>query len=283
MKFGLFGINFGACADPATAVAVARAAEDAGFDSVWTGEHVVLPDPQVAPSPVPAWLPFLDPVVALTAVSQHASRLLLGTGIIILPQRNPLVLAKELASLDVVSSGRLLFGVGVGYLEPEFRALGIPFEDKGARTMDYLRAMQAVWSQDKPAYDGRFAKFSGIDAQPRPVQKPHPPIVFGGHTAPAYRRAVRIASGWYGFSQDVDATAKCIEGLREAAAKVERPVELSRLEISVTPPAGLPDLDTVRRYEDLGVDRLILLPSVITRDDLLAYVEQAAGELIAPA
>src|SRR5205085_8325208 len=241
MKFGLFGINFGACADPAVAIDVARAAEDAGFDSLWTGEHVVLPDPQVPPSPVPPQTPMLDPVVALAAIAQHTKRVLLGTGIIILPQRNPLVLAKELVTLDIVSGGRLLFGVGVGYLEPEFRALGIPFEDKGARTMDYLRAMQAVWTQPSPAYDGRFVQFSGIDAQPRSVQKPHPPIVFGGHTPAAFARAVEIASGWYGFSQDVEQTAHCMEGLRKAAARRERPSSLGRLEISVTPPAGLPD------------------------------------------
>ena len=279
MRFGLFGINFGACALPATAVAVARAAEAAGFDSLWTGEHVVLPDPQVPPSPVPASVPFLDPVVALTAISQHTSRVLLGTGIIILPQRNPLVLAKELASLDVVSSGRLLFGVGVGYLEPEFRALGIPFEDKGARTMDYLRAMQAIWSHEKPVHEGRFTRFSGIDAQPRPVQKPHPPIVFGGHTPPAFRRAVEIASGWYGFAQDVDATAQCLEGLRAAALRKDRPSALGRLEVNVTPPAGMPDADTVKRYADLGVDRLILLPRAATREDLLRYVDDAASTL----
>ncbi len=279
MRFGLFGINFGACADPATAVSVARAAEEAGFDSLWTGEHVVLPDPQVPPSPSPPSVPFLDPVVALAAIAQHTTRVRLGTGIIILPQRNPLVLAKELVSLDVVSGGRLLFGVGVGYLEPEFRALGIPFEHKGARTMDYLRAMQAVWTQAKPAHEGRFVNFSGIDAQPRPVQKPHPPIIFGGHTAPAFARAVEIAAGWYGFAQDVDATARCLEGLRAAASRQERPDTFGRLEVSITPPPGLPDADTVRRYADLGVDRLILLPRPGGRDELLRYIDTAADTL----
>lgn len=280
MRFGLFGINYGACADPATAAVVARAAEDAGFESVWTGEHVVLPDPQVPPSPVPPGVPFLDPAVALAVISQHTTRLLLGTGIIILPQRNPLVLAKEMASVDVVSGGRLLFGVGIGYLEPEFRALGIPFEDKGARTMDYLRAMQAIWSQDKPAYAGRFVNFSGIDAQPRPIQKPHPPIVFGGHTPAAFRRATEIASGWYGFAMDVATSAGCIDGLRDAAPRVERPATLGRLEVSITPPAGLPAPDTARRYADLGVDRLILLPTATRRDDLLRYVDEAARTLL---
>ena len=280
MRFGLFGINFGPCADPATGVAVAKAAEEAGFDSLWTGEHVVLPDPQVPPSPVPASVPFLDPVVALAAIAQHTKKVLLGTGIIILPQRNPLVLAKELVSLDVVSAGRLVFGVGVGYLEPEFRALGIPFDDKGARTMDYLRAMQAVWTQDKPAYEGRFSSFSGIDAQPRPVQKPHPPIVFGGHTPPAFRRAIEIASGWYGFALDVDTTKQCVDGLRAAAQKKGDAAAFERLELSVTPRPGLPDADTVKRYADLGVDRLILLAPAATRDDMLKYVDSAATTLL---
>src|SRR6185295_17660473 len=127
---GLFGINFGACADPEALRRVACAAEEAGFDSVWTGEHVVLPDPQAPPSPSPPDVPFLDPAVALAHVAAHTKTILLGTGIIILPQRNPLVLAKELASVDIVSNGRLLFGLGIGYLKAEFDALGVPFEDR---------------------------------------------------------------------------------------------------------------------------------------------------------
>src|SRR5262245_55428050 len=160
MKFGLFGINMGPCSAPGAASRVARAAEEAGFESLWTGEHVVLPDPQAPPSPVPPLEPMLDPTVALTFLAAHTKTIRLGTGIIILPQRNPLVLAKELASLDVLSGGRLIFGIGIGYLEPEFAALGIPFADKGARTEDYVKAMIAIWSMEKPAYSGRFAKFS---------------------------------------------------------------------------------------------------------------------------
>src|SRR5437867_180056 len=177
MKFGLFGINIGPCADPLVARRVAEEAEAAGFESVWTGEHVVLPDPQVSPSPVPPETPFLDPAVSLAYVAAHTRALRLGTGIIILPQRNPLVLAKELASLDVLSGGRLIFGLGIGYLRPEFDALGVSFDDKGARAMEYLGAMRAVWTDDKPAFDGRFVAFRGIQSLPRPVQKPHPPIV----------------------------------------------------------------------------------------------------------
>src|SRR5437762_9765006 len=143
MKFGLFACNMGPCVDPKVAARVARAAEAAGFESLWAGEHVVLPDPQAPPSPMAPTDAILDPAIALTYAAAVTTRVRLGTGIIILPQRNPLVLAKELASLDVLSGGRLTFGVGVGYLEPEFRALGAPFEDRGADTDEYLAAMRA--------------------------------------------------------------------------------------------------------------------------------------------
>lgn len=258
MKFGLFGINMGPLADPQASVRVAQAAEAAGFDSVWAGEHVVLPDPQVPPSPLPPDYPMLDPVVAFAWLAGHTQRLRLGTGIIILPQRNPLVLAKELASLDVVSDGRLDFGVGIGYLRAEFDALGIPFARKAERTVDYLAAMRAIWTEDAPAHDGEFAPFSGVKALPRPVQPGGPPVVFGGHVAGAFERSVALAQGWYGFGLDADATRGCLDGLAEAARRVERPADFAPLEISVTP-AGDVDLDTAKRYADLGVDRLVVL------------------------
>ena len=275
MKLGIFGINFGPCADPDVAVRVARAADAAGIESLWTGEHVVLPDPQVPPSPAAPETPFLDPAVALTLVAVATDRILLGTGIIILPQRNPLVLAKELASVDCVSKGRLLFGVGAGYLEPEFRALGVSFEHKGARTREYLEAIVALWTQEKPEYHGRFVDFSGIQAFPRPVQRPHPPIVMGGSTPPAYRRAVTHAHGWYGFGLDEDATQTCLQGLREAAAQCERPAALGELEISVTPFVHL-DRDAVRRFADLGVHRLIAYDLPQTEDQALRLVARVA-------
>lgn len=276
MRFGLFGINFGACADPDTARRVAVAAEQAGLESLWTGEHVVLPDPRVPPSPSPPEVPFLDPAVALAWVAAATTRIRLGTGIIILPQRNPLVLAKELASVDVVSGGRLVFGLGIGYLRPEFEALGVPFEDKGARAMEYLDAMLALWTMPKPAYEGRFVRFAGIQAFPRPVQKPHPPIVIGGHTPAAFRRAVARADGWYGFALDHDAAARCLAGLRDAAAAVARPAALERLEVSVTPRGQL-DAAAVARWAELGVDRLIVYRPAATADDALAAVDATAA------
>src|SRR5437762_9070854 len=197
MKFGLFACNMGPCVDPKVAARVARAAEAAGFESLWAGEHVVLPDPQVPPSPMAPQDPALDPLLALAWAAAHSTMLRLATGIVILPQRNPVVLAKQVASLDVLSAGRVTLGVGVGYLEPEFRAIGADFENRGAVTDEYLDAMDRLWYDEHPAFHGRFADFAGIDAYPRPVQRPIP-IVIGGHTKRAYRRAVARGGGWYG-------------------------------------------------------------------------------------
>jgi probable F420-dependent oxidoreductase len=275
MKFGLYGINVGACADPETAVTVARLAERSGFDSLWTGEHVVLPDPQAPPSPLPPRTPLLDPAVALAFVAAHTHTIRLATGIVILPQRNPVVLAKELASVDVLSGGRLLFGIGAGYLQPEFAALGVPFADRGRRTDEYLDAMLALWDEPSPCYQGSFVTFSGVDAQPRPIQRPHPPIHVGGQSLGAYRRALVRGNGWYGFALDVDHTRRCLTELSAVRERVARPAELGPLEITVTPPPALRRED-VARYADLGVDRLVLL--ILARDgkELVAQVERAA-------
>ena len=282
MKFGLFGINMGPCSRPETMARVAEAAEGAGFDSVWTGEHVVLPDPRVPPSPLPPDYPMLDPAVALAFVAARTKKLLLGTGIIILPQRNPLVLAKELASVDVLSGGRLVFGLGIGYLKPEFDALGIPFEEKGARSMEYLHAILTLWTQPKPAYKGRFVSFGGVQALPQPMQKPHPPVVIGGASEPAFRRAVRYGDGWYGFALDLDAASKCVAGLREASQEAGPRVASARsaeLEISVTP-SGAVDLDTARRFADIGVHRLILFARARDEREALAFIAEAERSLI---
>ncbi|MGE0827147.1 MAG: LLM class F420-dependent oxidoreductase [Candidatus Binatia bacterium] len=279
MKFGLFGINMNVCSDPAVAARVAKAAEAAGFESVWTGEHVVLPDPQVVPSPLPPHYPLLDPAVSLAYIAAHTTTIRLGTGIIILPQRNPLVLAKELASVDVVSNGRLLFGLGIGYLKPEFAALGIPFTQKGPRAIDYLQAMQAIWTQEHPSYQGPFMSFSGIQAKPQPIQKPYPPVIIGGHTKEAFRRAVQYANGWYGFALDLDKTAECLAGLKQAAQEVQRPKALGELEISITPGPIL-NRDTAKHYADLGVQRLVPFPRAKTEQIVQDFIKQSADTLI---
>src|SRR6059036_1410387 len=170
MRFGLFGLNFGPCADPELAIRVAVAAEEAGFDSVWTGEHVAMPV-RDNPVPTPAETPLLDSLVALANVAVHTRRLRLGTGILVLPQHNPVLLAKALTTLDLVSGGRLIAGFGGGYVEAEFRALGVSFPDRGAITDEYLEAIRVLWTEELPHFQGRHASFDGIRFDPKPRQR----------------------------------------------------------------------------------------------------------------
>ncbi len=277
MKIAMFGINLGPCADPTVAAQAARAAEAAGFESLWTGEHIVLPDPQVPPSPVPADTPFIDSLAALSFVAAHTRTIRLGTGIIILPQRNPVVLAKELASTDVLSGGRLIFGIGIGYLKPEFDAIGAPFDHKGPRSEEFLRAMIALWTMERPEFHGRFVSFGGVNAMPRPVQQPHPEVVFGGRTKEAFSRAARLAKGWYGYALDLDATRECIAGLKDACKAAGRRFE--DLEISVTPRARV-DRAAAQAFADAGVHRLILLHRQNDGPGILRFIAECERELV---
>ena len=260
MNYGLHSVNLHSCSYPDAAARFARAAEAAGFESLWVADHVVLPDPPVPGRPMAPDMRLLDPIVALTFLAAHTSRVLLATGVIILPQRQAVVLAKQLASLDVLSNGRLVFGLGVGWCEPEMRAVGAPFAERGRVADDYLTAMRAVWTERRPSHRGPYVAFDGVQAMPRPVQQPIP-IVVGGRTPPAYRRAVMQGHGWYGFGLDVEATHQCVSALRETGRKSARPPELGTLTISVTPPGyDVPARATVDAYAAAGVDRLILRP-----------------------
>lgn len=288
MHIGYFGLNMAGFAEPDAMTRLLKTTEDLGFESIWTGEHVVLIDPQQPPSPVPPHSPFLDTIASLAFAAAQTERIKLGSGIILLAQRNPIVLAKELAGIDVLSKGRLLFGVGVGYVPGEFEALGIPFDERGARTSEHIEVIRTLWTHEKPSFQGRFSSFSGIQSRPGPFQRPHPPILVGGMSEAALRRAVRQGDGWYGFFQDLDATARCLRGLEEAARQVERPAALGRLEISITPP-GPVDADTAKRFEDLGVDRLVLMRgfsdmagvegSTTANDAVIRFLEDTATEL----
>ena len=273
MKLGLFSINMGSSAQPDNLVTAARAAEAAGFESVWAGEHVVLPDPQVPPSPMAPKEPALDSVLALTWAASHTTGLRLATGIVILPQRNPVVLAKEVATLDVLSRGRVILGIGAGYLEPEFRAIGANFAERGAVTNEFLDAVEHLWYDDHPEYHGSSIDFAGVDAYPRPVQRPIP-LVVGGHSRPAYCRAVARAHGWYGFALTPEDAATCLAGLREAATSVDRPVGLGDLEITVTPRGRL-SRDRAMAFAELGVDRLVVYPRGANIDGVCGAIEES--------
>jgi probable F420-dependent oxidoreductase len=276
MKFGLFGMNMRPCVTADAIATVARAAEEAGFESFWGGEHLALANPQTSASPMPPNIVFVAVTIAFAAA--HTRTLRFGTGIIILPLRNPVVLAKQLASVDVLSNGRLIFGIGIGNLEFEFNAVGMPFDHKGKRAKEMIAAMKALWTMDRAEYRGRFFSFGGVRAEPRPIQRPHPPIVFGGKTTYAFSRTARLGDGWFGYGLDLDSAANCIAGIREACTKHGRPSD--EIEISVTPKAEL-DHDLVRRYADLGVRRLIVSPRARDVDEMVAAIRNAERTVIA--
>ncbi len=271
-SIGLFALNQGATANREALGRLGLLAEELGYDSLWVGEHVVVPDPRRPPSPMAPDDPILDGLVSLAFLAARTERIRLATGIVILPQRNPVVLAKQLASLDVLSGGRLIFGMGVGYLEPEMTAVGVSMERRGARAAEYLAAMRALWEQERPSFDGEFVSFSGVNAHPRPLQ-PRLPVVMGGYTRAVHRRAARHADGWYGFFLDQERTAEQIADLRECLAEAGR--SESEFEITVTP-KGRIDAETVAAYGRLGVDRLVLLP----RGDIEEFIPAHAPDRI---
>jgi probable F420-dependent oxidoreductase len=269
LRLGLYGLHWGT--DPEVLVRRARRAEEAGFESLWVGDHIALP---VTYGDAER----LEAVVAVTYLAAATTRIRLGFGLIVLPQRQPVLLAKQLSSVDVLAGGRLTVGVGVGYVEPELRALGVPLERRGERTDEYLAAMQALWA-GVDSFDGEFVSYHDVQQRPQPAQRPHPPIVVGGHSAAAYRRAARHASGWYGWDLDVEQAAESIATLHAAADREQRPAGLGDLEIMITPP-GPVDVDTARRYAEVGVHRLILQPHPAAEAGLDDLIARTADTLI---
>ncbi|HEX5295011.1 MAG TPA: TIGR03619 family F420-dependent LLM class oxidoreductase [Streptosporangiaceae bacterium] len=273
LKFGLYGLQRGAGADPATLARWAQRAEHAGFESLWMGDHIALPADQGGRQPR------LEVVVAISYLAAVTTRIRLAFGVLVLPQRQPVLLAKQVSSIDLLSRGRLTVGIGVGYVEPELQALGASLADRGARTDEYLAAMQALWAEPEPSFAGRFVTFAGVTQQPPPVQRPHPPIVVGGHSEAACRRAATTASGWYGVYLDVEEAGTVLDRLRRVAARCERPAGLGELEITVEPPGRI-GLDTARRYADLGVHRLVLQPVTEDGSDMDELIDTTAATLI---
>ena len=253
MKLGLYGINIGSCVDPEVAAAAARDAEEAGFESVWTAEHVVLPEPRTPESPIPASTPLLDPATALAHIAAHTKRIKLATGIIILPQRNPVVLAKQVATLDVLSGGRVDLGVGVGWLREEFAALGVPWERRGRRTDEYIEAMRTLWTQPVASYEGETVRFQNVVCDPRPVQPGGVPITIGGHTMAAARRAGRHGDGFFPNAYGRN-WHELIAEMRRSAEEAGR--DPSKIAIMGGVP---PELETVQKLAERGVSRVNIL------------------------
>jgi probable F420-dependent oxidoreductase len=268
MKFGAFLFQH---RGPSLA-ASARAAEDLGYESVWMGEHIGFPaelkstypyDPSGRP-PVRMDAPILDPITAFAFLAGLTTKIKFATGVFILPLRNPFALAKQIATLDQLSNGRFLFGVGIGWLKEEFEWVGMPWDDRALRNNEYLKLMTALWSEKDPVYKGKTVATEGFKFEPKPIQKPHPPFIFGGNTEAAMKRAARLGDGWYGITSSVEDAAALIGQLREIEKRYQRSTPLE-----ITVGAGSITVDTVKRLADLGVDRImgsVLKAGEIPRD-----------------
>src|SRR5712692_9622445 len=200
MKFGVWIPTCRHLATPEIIRGAAVRAEALGYDSVWVSDHVVVPDANVVNFGETVY----DPLVTLAVVAGATSRVRLGTTVLIVPYRNPVVTAKMISSLDALSGGRVVLGVGAGWVAAESAALGVPFAERGAMTDEYLRAMQELWTARAPSFAGKYTQFSGLTFEPKPVQKPHPPIWVGGHSKAALRRAVQFGAAWHPINRPPD-------------------------------------------------------------------------------
>jgi probable F420-dependent oxidoreductase len=286
MRFGLYAINYGTCADPDALVRVARHAEEGGLDSLWAGEHIVLPSPQPPDYAIAPEIPFLDALVALTLAAAHTTSITVAAGILELPLHQPVLLAKQLASVDRIARGRLTVGVGVGYLAAEFAALGVPLEERATRTDEHLAAMRALWNMEAPEFHGRHVDFAGVDSHPRPVRPGGPPIMIGGNSALARRRAITTARGWIPADFDLEMTREARRALDRDLNELDRPASLGPFDFTVISPENRLGPEVVDGYRDLGVDRLVVLPGLdvprerryhaVPIDDILRTVDHLA-------
>lgn len=276
MKFGLRYCNTGPYVDPVRAVELVQAAEETGFDSAWTVEHVVIPRgyqstyPYAAGGRIPGGegdFPIPDPLIWMAYVAARTTRIRLATGILILPQRNPVITAKAVATLDMMSGGRVLLGIGVGWLKEEFEALGVPFAERGRRTDEYIAAMRALWSSPAPTYEGRFIRFKDAFMRPKPMRG-DVPIIIGGHSEAAAKRAGRLAQGFFPargamvellmvVRREAEAAGRDPDAVEITASMPEDPAEIPalvklgirRLLVPVSSAAGLKR--AVRNVDDL--------------------------------
>ena len=267
---------------------MAQRAEELGFESIWVPEHLVFPthvvskypyNPEAGP-PLPT-TPLFDPLIALTYVAAVTSKVKLGTGIYILPLRHPISIAKMVASLDVLSEGRVLLGVGVGWLKEEMESVGVDFDTRGPRSDEIIRIMRRLWAEEAVASQEQFYPFPEIGFEPKPTNGAVP-ILVGGETGPALRRAARIGDGWFAMAHTPKSAAERVQKLRELreqAGRLSEPFE-------VTIQAGVPaTIDNIKRYEEAGVDRITLSArSFATKgtsvEGSLEGLEQFANEVI---
>ncbi len=282
MKFGLIPINIG-IENLEQMVSLAQRAEALGFESVWTFEHVIVPIDYESKYPyhpsgkmgAAPETPFVDPLIALTAVAAATSTIRLGTGVNILSQVNPLYMAKQAASLDYLSNGRFMLGVGIGWLREEFDALGVPFERRGARFDDYVVAMKQLWSGEVANHHSDFIHWEGFKSYPLPVQKPHLPVVIGGAAGKIYQRIARHGDGWFAPLADPEALRAALGELKQACDAEGR--DMGEIEITCMWP-GQGGVGAVQALADAGASRLVV--PMLGQPDPLGAMEKLAGEVI---
>jgi probable F420-dependent oxidoreductase len=288
MKFGLRYASLGRFANGPAAVELAQAAEAAGFDSLWTVEHVVVPRTYQSRYPYSPTgkmgsgledFPIPDPLTWLAYVASATRTIKLGTAILIVPQRNPVVTAKQIATLDhMAGGGRVLLGIGVGWLAEEFSALGVPFGDRGPRTDEYVAAMRALWSQECASFQGRFVSFTDVFCRPRPPEG-RIPVIVGGDTPAAARRAGRLGDGYFPAR---GASAELFDEMRRAAEAAGR--DPAAIELTVSAPTEIAEIEALARR---GIARVAVpvssgagLPAQVkTPDDVLRYGKDVISRL----
>jgi len=284
MKIGLIPVNVGT-SSAEQVVGLARKAEEIGLESVWTFEHVIVPVDYHSKYPysqdgkmgVTPDTPFIDPLIALTLVAAHTKTIRLGTGVNILPQVNPLLLAKQAASLDVVSGGRFMLGLGIGWLREEFEAMGTPFERRGARFDDYIEAMRKVWSPGVVEHESEFVRWTGFKSNPLPRQDPFP-VVIGGSKGKALERVAKYGQGWFVPTLSADDLAVQLKALGEACAKEGRRVDEIEISCMWAPAMGL---DSISRFRDAGASRLIVPLQAVGGANPIEGLDELGSEVVA--
>jgi probable F420-dependent oxidoreductase len=248
--------------------ALARRAEQIGFDSLWIPEHPVIPSGPLTPFPFAPALPehygrWVDPFVALTVAATATTRLKLVTGICLLPERDPLVTAKVVASLDYYSGGRVILGVGAGWLKEETEVMGTPFRLRWRRLRETVEAMRVLWTQAEASYAGKLVQFPAVRCEPKPVQPGGPPILLGGHGLKALERVAKSYDGWCPIVEDLRAYAEEVATLRRLTREAGRNPDSLQLSPFVDPQEGNLSLDELKAYQEVGVSRLVLFTQQI--------------------
>jgi probable F420-dependent oxidoreductase len=290
MKVGLFALGIGAGARPGTILKTAEAAERVGVSTLWVGEHVVLFDRQGSKYPyaasgefpLPGDADWLDPFITLTFAAAVTKAIRLATGICLVAEHNPVVLAKEVASLDRLSGGRFALGVGIGWSAEEFAALGIPFERRAQRTREYIEAMRRLWSEGAASFHGEFVNFDAAKSSPKPVRGAKLPIIFGGESGPALKRSADIGDGWFGFNVGPDEAAPLVGKLRAMLKANGR--DAREVEIILCPYTRKIAADDLKKYSAAGVNELVILTTPPEDESQIGgWIERLACDWVEPA